>query len=143
MSLNAKARSIPNTLRQEVVIDGQHRLITDEPPEVGGDGSGPTPHELLAAALASCISTTLVMYAQRKGWTLGGVTVDVEYDHRSTPRRFDVDVEFGGRLDDEQLERLEHVARSCPVHRSLEAGFQFTERIRSSDRRPRLRLVSR
>jgi putative redox protein len=65
MSLTATSRSIPGTLRQEIVIDGKHRLITDEPVEVGGEGSAPAPHELLPAALASCVSTTLVMYARR------------------------------------------------------------------------------
>jgi putative redox protein len=66
MSLTATARAIPGTLRQEVVIDGQHRLITDEPQRLGGEGSGPAPHELFPAALAACVSTTLVMYARTK-----------------------------------------------------------------------------
>jgi uncharacterized OsmC-like protein len=57
MSLRAKSRSIPGTLRQEIVIDGKHRLITDEPEAVGGEGSAPSPHELLPAALAACVST--------------------------------------------------------------------------------------
>src|SRR5438094_7041445 len=83
MILTATARSIPGTLRQEVVIDGKHRLITDEPRTLGGHGRGPAPHELFPAALAACISTTLVMYARTKGWELGGLTVDVDYDHRS------------------------------------------------------------
>lgn len=129
MSLNATARSIPGTLRQEVVIDGRHRLITDEPEQVGGDGSGPAPHELLPASLAACISTTLVMYARTKGWNLGDVSVDVVYDNHSTPRSFDVRVELGGELTDGQLARLERVAASCPVRRSLEAGATFVERI--------------
>ena len=81
MSLTAKARSIPGTLRQEVVIDGQHRLITDEPTHLGGDGSGPAPHELFPAALAACVSTTLVMYARTKGWELGDVHVAVDLPH--------------------------------------------------------------
>ena len=53
MSLTATARSIPGTLRQEIVIDGRHRLITDEPERVGGEGSAPSPHELFPAALAA------------------------------------------------------------------------------------------
>ena len=129
MSLTASARAIPGTLRQHVVIDGRHRLVTDEPVEVGGDGSAPAPHELLPAALAACIATTLVMYARTKEWQLGEVAVDVEYDHRSTPRRFEIVVRLGGELSDEQLERLEKVARSCPLRRSIEAGFEFAERI--------------
>jgi len=127
MSLTATARSIPGTLRQQVVIDGRHRLITDEPERLGGDGSAPAPHELFPAALAACISTTLVMYGRTKGWELGEVSVAVDYDHRSTPRRFDVAVELGGDLTDAQLERLERVARSCPLRRSIEAGIEFEE----------------
>src|SRR5512133_646351 len=127
MSLTARARSISGTLRQEVVIDGKHRLITDEPEHLGGDGSGPAPHELFPAALASCIATTLVMYARTKEWELGDVSVDVDYDNRATPRRFDVAIELGGELTDEQLERLEKVAESCPVRRSIETGIEFVE----------------
>ncbi len=129
MSLTATSRSIPGTLRQEIVIDGKHRLITDEPVEVGGEGSAPAPHELLPAALASCVSTTLVMYARRKGWDLGRVRVDVSYDHRATPRRADIRIGVGADLSQEQLERLEKVAAACPVRRSIETEFEFHERI--------------
>jgi putative redox protein len=129
MSLCATARSIPGTLRQEVVIDGRHRLITDEPPRLGGDGSGPAPHELFPAALAACVATTLVMYARTKAWDLGEVSVAVDYDNRSTPRRFDVAVRLDAELTDEQLARLEKVAASCPVRRSIESGIEFVETI--------------
>lgn len=129
MSLNATARSIPGTLRQEVVIDGRHRLITDEPAHLGGEGSGPAPHELFPAALAACVSTTMVMYARTKGWDLGDVSVAVEYDNRSAPRRFDVRITLGGELTDEQLRRLGKVAESCPVRRSVEAGIEFHETV--------------
>ncbi len=132
MSLTATARSIPGTLRQEVVIDGSHRLITDEPERVGGDGSAPAPHELLPAALAACISTTLVMYARTKQWDLGEVRVDVDYDNHSTPRRFDVVIRLGGDLADEQLVRLGKVAAACPVRRSIEAGIEFDEHVEAS-----------
>ena len=138
MSLTATARSIPGTLRQEVVIDGQHRLITDEPERLGGDGSAPAPHELFPAALAACVSTTLAMYARTKRWDLGDVTVDVDYDNHSTPRRFDVAIELGGDLTDEQLRRLEMVAASCPLRRSIETGIEFVETIA---RREQPRLV--
>jgi putative redox protein len=140
MSLTATARSIPGTLRQEVVIDGRHRLITDEPQRVGGDGTGPAPHELFPAALAACISTTLVMYARTKEWELGEVTVEVDYDHRSIPRRFQIAIQLSGNLSDSQLERLERVASACPLRRSIETGIEFVERIERhsdpADRRP-------
>jgi len=141
MGLTATARSIPGTLRQEVVIDGQHRLITDEPPRLGGDGSGPAPHELFPAALAACVSTTLVMYARTKEWDLGDVKVAVDYDHQSTPRRFDVAVELGGELTDGQLLRLEKVAAACPVRRSVEAGIEFAETISRAPRKADRELV--
>ena len=130
MSLTASSRSIPGTLRQEVVIGDGHRLVTDEPVRVGGDGSAPAPHELLPAALAACISTTVVMYARTKEWPLERVEVDVDYDHKATPRRFEVDVRLQGDLDEEQLARLERVAESCPVRRALEAGFELDEHVR-------------
>ena len=129
MSLTATARSIPGTLRQEVVIDGQHRLVTDQPQDVGGDGSGPSPHELFPAALAACITVTLVQYARTKGWELGELRVTVDYDHHSTPRTFSANVEIGGDLSEAQLERLARVARACPLRRSIEAGIEFNETV--------------
>lgn len=143
MSLTATARSIPGTLRQQVVIDGRHRLITDEPEHVGGDGSAPAPHELLPAALAACVSTTLVMYARTKAWDLGEVTVSVDYDNGSTPRVFDVDIRLTGDLSGAQLARLEKVAAACPVRRSIESGIEFTERVRlDPEAAPRRDLVT-
>ena len=130
MSLTATARSNPGTLRQDVVIDGRHRLVTDEPERLGGDDRGPAPHELFPAALAACVSTTLVRYGRTKGWDLGQVTVDVDYDHRATPRRFTVAVALTGELRDEQVARLEKVAAACPLRRSIEAGFEFEETVK-------------
>jgi putative redox protein len=129
MSLTASAHSIPGSLRQEIVIDGKHLLITDEPEAVGGEGSAPAPHELLPAALASCVSTVLVMFARTKEWDLGDVSVEVDYDHRAIPRQFDVTIRLTGDLTDVQVARLEKVAATCPVRRSLEAGVEISERI--------------
>jgi len=138
VSLTATSRSIRTTLRQEILIDGKHRLITDEPESVGGDGSAPAPHELFPAALASCISTTLVMYARTKEWDLGDVTVEVGYDHHATPRTFEIAIGLTGDLSDAQLDRLEKVAAACPVRRSIEAGIEFHERIQRQQDAPQL-----
>jgi putative redox protein len=132
MPLTATAHSIPGTLRNDVVIDGRHHVTTDEPVHLGGGGSGPAPHELFPAALAACVSTTLAMYARTKGWELGEVTVEVDYDHRSIPRRFEISIALGGELGDEQVERLKKVARSCPLRRSLDAGIEFVEHLECS-----------
>ena len=129
MSLTATARALPGTLRQEVVIGGRHRLVTDQPEELGGEGSGPSPHELFPAALAACVTVTLVQYGRTKGWDLGDVTVEVDYDNHSTPRQVEIVVRLGGDLSAEQLQRLEKVARACPLRRSVETGYAFTERL--------------
>ena len=81
------------------------------------------------AALAGCVSTVLVMYARTKEWDLGEVSVDVDYDHHATPRRASITIALTGDLTQEQLERLEKVAASCPVRRSIETGIEFSERI--------------
>jgi putative redox protein len=131
MSLTATSHAIRGTLRQHVVIDGRHHLATDEPARLGGEGTAPAPHELLPAALASCVSTSLVMYARQKGWDLGDVTVDVDFDNTTTPRVCRIEIDLGAVLTDEQLVRLEKVARACPVRRSLEGGVEFRETLRS------------
>jgi putative redox protein len=129
VSLTASARSVPGTLRQEVLIDGRHRLVTDEPESVGGGGSAPAPHELFPAALAACVSTTIVMYARTKSWPVETVEVDVDYDHQATPRRFTIGIRLTGDLSAEQVERLESVAAKCPVRRAVESGIVFDEHI--------------
>jgi len=136
MSLTAIARSVPGTLQQEVLIAGRHRVRTDEPERLGGNDSGPAPHELFPAALASCIATTLALYARTKDWDLGDVCVAVDYDNESVPRAFDIAIELGGDLTDEQLARLEKVAAACPLRRSIEAGIEFTETIARPGRAP-------
>ena len=129
MSLRAVARAVPGTLRQDVEIDGRYHVITDEPKRLGGDDSASSPHELLPAALAACISTHLVMYARTKDWELGDLSVDVDYDHRSDPREFRVDIRVGSTLTTGQLDRLQKVAVACPVRKALAAGATFTEQI--------------
>jgi putative redox protein len=129
MSFTASARRIGNTLRHEVDVNGRHTIVTDEPESLGGTDTGPAPHELLPATLASCISTMIALYAQRKGWETGEVRVDVDYDYESEPRCFDVTIHLPDGLSDDQVMRLTRVADTCPVRRALEAGFAFDERI--------------
>jgi len=129
VSLIASAQSVPGTSRQDVLVDGRHHLTTDEPLRLGGTDLGPAPHELLPAALAACISTTLVTYGRTKNWQLGEIEVDVVYDNKSVPRRFDVSVRIGGKLEDEQVRRLAKVAAACPLRRALETGFEFHEHV--------------
>jgi putative redox protein len=130
MALHATARRIAGTLRHDVVLgSGRHVIYTDEPREVGGGDTAPSPHELLPASLASCVATTIEMYATRKGWDVGAVTVEVDYDHKASPRRFAVVVHLPDDLTSDQHERLMVIAGKCPVHRALETGFEFAHRM--------------
>ncbi len=127
MSMTATARSINGGLRHEVDVNGRHTITTDEPPRLGGTDLGPAPHELLAAALASCVSTMIVLYAQARDWQMGDVWVEVKYDPDVTPRHIDTRVHLPDGLSPEQIARLHRVAATCPVRRALEAGFTFEE----------------
>jgi putative redox protein len=125
----ATARSISGTLRHEIDVNARHTIITDEPATLGGSDSAPTPHELLAAALASCVSTMITLYAQRRDWNLGDIQVDVSYNADTTPRQVAVSIHLPEGLTADQVKRLERVALTCPVRRALEAGFTFDERL--------------
>lgn len=127
MSLIATARSTSDTLRQDVLIDGRHRLVTDEPVGLGGTDRGPAPHELLPAALAACIATTIRTYARTKAWAVGELSVDVVYEHTATPRHFDVTINLSDDLTAEQVRRIMRAAETCPVRRAIEAGITFDE----------------
>ena len=109
----------------------KHALTADEPTEHGGDDSGPSPQELLAASLASCTAITMQMYAQRKGWDAAGLTVDVEYSpaERGVPTHFNLVMRMPAHLSEDQIERLQVIAAKCPVHRTLEGEVAFDERV--------------
>lgn len=104
----------------EVAIEGGHTVLVDEPAEAGGSDSGPSPTRLVAAGLASCVAVTIEMYAERKGWDVGPVEVDVDVEYRDfAPLSFAVTLHLPAELSDEQRERLLVIARKCPVHRVL------------------------
>jgi putative redox protein len=117
-------------LKQHVAIR-EHRVTADEPREHGGDDDGPSPQELLAASLASCTAITMEMYAERKGWAVGDINVDVEYEpaQRGSPTRFVMRVEMPKELPEDQRDRLMQIAAKCPVHRALEGEVMFEETV--------------
>ncbi len=112
-----------------------HRLEADEPEGAGGDDLAPSPQELLAASLASCTAVTMEMYAQRKGWDIGGVEVDCEFTpaERGAPTKFRLVLRLPKDLPVEQVERLSVVATKCPVHRTLDGEVMFDERVELVD----------
>ena len=118
-----------------VARTGRHLTVADEPVDVGGGDTGPTPMELVAAALAGCISITLRMVAQRKGWPLEGVDAEVaivkEKVEGARPRdTFDVQVSLKGPLDDAMRAELTRIASRCPVHRVLAHETPVTTTVR-------------
>ena len=109
----------------------QHDMTVDEPPEKGGTDEGPSPQELLAASLATCVAITAEMYATRKGWDVGALEVECSFapGERGSPTKFDIVLRLPDHLSDEQVERLRVIAAKCPVHRTLEGEVMFDERV--------------
>jgi putative redox protein len=111
---------------------GRHTLIADEPPDKGGTDTGATPGQLLALSLASCTAITIEMYADRKGWDVGGVEVEVEYGEEAEvkrARKYDVLIKLPADLSDDQVEKLREIAHKCPVHRTLKGHVEIDDRI--------------
>jgi putative redox protein len=128
-SMRAIARQRENYTHD--VKAGDHSITVDEPEEAGGDDLGPSPQELLAAALASCTAVTMEMYAKRKGWDTSGLAVDCRYTpaERGCVTQFELIFKMPPHLDEEQIERLQVIAAKCPVHRTLEGEVMFEERV--------------
>jgi putative redox protein len=122
--------STPAPFEQRITA-GAHRLVSDEPVTSGGGDAGPNPYDLLLAALGSCTSMTITLYARRKHWPLE--RVDVRLTHARVHAEDCADCEGGrrrlerierritltGPLSDEQKARLLEIAEKCPVHRTL------------------------
>jgi putative redox protein len=130
MGMKATARRDGSTLRHIVQVR-EHELTIDEPVHKGGDDAGPDPQELLAVSLASCTAITMEMYAANKGWEIGSVEVDVDYEpaDRRCPTKFGLVVRLSDDLPEEQVERLLLVAAKCPVHRVFDGEVRFRERV--------------
>jgi putative redox protein len=128
--MRATARRENGRLRHDVEIR-EHHVVADEEEDNGGDDSGPSPQELLAGSLASCTAITIEMYATRKGWDIGEVVVDVDYEpaQRGSPTKFAMEVRLPKELPEDQRDRLMQIAAKCPVHRTLEGEVMFDERV--------------
>jgi putative redox protein len=115
-----------------------HRFVADEPTSYGGDDTGPTPYDLLNAALGTCTAMTMKMYADRKEWPFEGTRIHVthERDHshdceealdkkvqlQALNRRIEI---LGDGLDEDQRAKLIEIADKCPVHRTLEGHLHI------------------
>ena len=122
---------------------GRHHLVGDEPVEQGGGDAGPDPYDFLLAALGTCTSMTVSLYARRKGWSLEGVRVHLMHSKihvldcascetkEGMLDRIDRELELAGSLTDEQRGRLLEIANKCPVHRTLTSEIDIRTRLKA------------
>lgn len=103
----------------QAVQAGRHVWRADEPEAVGGDDAGPAPTQMLLAALGSCTSMTLRMYADRKGWKLTHVEVLLRFSRADKGSLIVSNIVLDGELDEAQRRRLLEIAEKCPLHRIL------------------------
>lgn len=118
---------------------GPHRFVLDEPSDAGGGGEGPTPYDMLAAALGGCTAMTLHFYAKRERLPLEGVDVTVTHDRQYAKdcadctnasgyiHRFRVEIRLHGALSEEQRQKLLSIAGRCPVKKTLTAEIKVDE----------------
>jgi putative redox protein len=111
---------------QQVIEIGAHRLLTDLPPALGGEDSGPEPHDLLAAALAACTTLTVNLYAKRKGYALDEVQVSIRHGQEGEAYALHRGIRYIGALSEEEKERLTDIANKCPVHKTLSGQIKIT-----------------
>lgn len=129
--------STGNGAFEQLLLDGRHALLADEPKAVGGNDLGPGPYEFLLMSLGSCTSMTVQMYASRKKWPLAQVVVrlrhskvyaeDCENCEKPSAKidRIEREIELVGALDAEQRSRLLEIANQCPVHRTLSSRIDI------------------
>lgn len=114
-------RDMAAPMRHEIIID-RNRLATDGSLEEGGEGSGPSPHDLYDSALGACKALTVLWYAKKKGIPVEGIEVAVERDasqERAGTYRLKAELTVTGNLTPEQREELLRVAHKCPVHKLM------------------------
>ena len=110
---------------QQKLSTGDLHFVSDAYPASGGNGTGPTPHEYLGAALAACTSMTLKMYAGRKSINLENAIVTVDIQRLNDVETFNREIQLHGNLSAEEKDRLMEIANKCPIHKALVGEIQI------------------
>jgi putative redox protein len=110
---------------QQKLTAGDLHFLSDQEISKGGANTGPTPHEYLGAALASCTSMTLKMYAGRKEMELENAIVTVDIERIDDVETFSREIQLLGNLSAEEKERLLEIAHKCPIHKALAGQIQI------------------
>lgn len=121
--------SIASIAYRAEIRNGRHELTADEPLQLGGGDAGPTPDELLEAALASCTAITLRMYANRKEWPVTEINVAVYLERKEDKTFFTRNIQIEGAIDETQQERLLQIAKACPVSKTLSGPITINTQI--------------
>lgn len=130
MSTSVKAKIGKENYRTVVVSDS-HNFVIDEPITAGGKDLGPNPGELLSAALATCSTATVKMYADRKGWKVDEVQIEVDFirNIKLNKTTFTKNIKITGDLTDEQIHKLHEIAGRCPVHKILTSNIEINSEL--------------
>lgn len=106
-----------------------HFLVIDEPINAGGDDNGPTPVEYLLTAIGGCVSITLRMYAERKKWDLGKITVNVSQLKNEKGSYLSEEIHFEKEVTEEQRTKLLEIAGKCPVAKMVKGETEIVSSI--------------
>ncbi len=113
------------------IRSGRHDFTADEPASNGGTDTGPAPYALLLSALGACTSIILRMYADRKGWDLGEIKVDLSFSREIDAEFIEREVRFSAALTEDQRARLLEIAGKTPVTKSLLKGVRIDTQVQS------------
>lgn len=114
------------------VVVGGHSLTVDEPMSLGGQDAGPAPYDVLLASLGGCTAITLRMYAERKGWPLTAIEVDLKHYKDGDRSKIERVLHLTGPLDEAQRVRLADIAERTPVTLTLKGGAEIATSLAGS-----------
>ncbi|GGF70802.1 OsmC family protein [Wenyingzhuangia marina] len=130
--MNTVSASIGTQLYKTEIKTNNHLIIADEPEKVGGQDLGFTPTELLNSSLAACSAITIRMYAERKGWDVQHININVKHKINTSSETitFEKEIEVIGNLDAAQKKRLVEIGEKCPVEKMLKGDIKVVSSLK-------------